>query len=404
VKDVVQEPVGYARALATAASAMLTRVPSRWRYACTALLGYGLGALSWYLLERGALPLTDALAALPLCIALGALWVGYRASVSRRRAANTRGESGQESSIQHAFAQHALIVKNASEGIALLTDDGTVVQINPAFEHLAAIPHDALVGKSWLELAPTSERAALGEAFSVAHAKGRAIVECVLGDREASSPVELTLVRDAPVEGQTASLHLLVRDLRERRATARFEHLALHDQLTGLPNRRALVDRLEDSLKTSPRRPARVAVLLFDIDRFKHINDAFGHAAGDAVLRHAALQMSRAVRPTDTLARLGGDEFVLIARGIDSMEQAESLAQRFCHEAARPLRIQGTDISIRLSTGIALAGRSLATGDALLAAADRAMYTNKTISDETDTTGVHLRELRALFAKAREKA
>jgi diguanylate cyclase (GGDEF)-like protein/PAS domain S-box-containing protein len=369
----------------------IASAPGWFRYIVMAVLGYGLVLLPWYFLEQGTVPLVHALVTLPLCAALG-LCLGYLAFAGLRRPSIARRDSEQDSSIQHVLAQHALILENAIEGIALLSVDGTVVQINPAFGDLAGIPHDMLVGKHWLDLAPLSERAALHEAFRVAHGKGRAVVECVLRHGEASLPVELTLVRDAAVPGKTACLHLLARDLRERRATARFEYLALHDPLTGLPNRRALMDRLEDSLDSSPGRPAKVAVLLFDIDRFKDINDAFGHAAGDAVLKHTVSQMSRAVRPTDTLARLGGDEFVLIARGVDSLEQAEALAERFRSEAARPLRIGRTDISVRLSTGVALAGGSMNTADAILEAADRAMYADKGRSPEPGPTGTYVRE------------
>ena len=143
---------------------------------------------------------------------------------------------------------------------------------------------------------------------------------------------------------------------------------------------------------------------MFDIDMFKYVNDAFGHAAGDAVLKHVASQMSRAVRPSDTLARLGGDEFVLIARGIDSLEHAESLAERFRNEAARPLRLEGTDISIQLSSGIALAGRSSDTADAILEAADQAMYADKARSQDSGPTGVHRREPKSLFVNTRTKS
>ena len=208
--------------------------------------------------------------------------------------------------------------------------------------------------------------------------------------------MELTVLRDGPADAP-GGLHLLVRDLRERKATARFEHLALHDQLTGLPNRRALLDRLEDALRTSPGRRARLAVLLFDIDKFKYINDTLGHAAGDAVLSHVAAQMMGVVRPTDTLARFGGDEFVLLARGIDSVASAEALAKRFRTQASRALCLNGRDVSVDLSVGYALVDQASDSPERILERADRAMYASKERSRLSGLAGKRLGQTKTLF-------
>jgi diguanylate cyclase (GGDEF)-like protein/PAS domain S-box-containing protein len=388
----------------------LSRIQSAHAAVCS--LGFVLG-LAWSLvqpLRDDSWPSLQALSGMAFVTALG-LWLGYQAFAGLTpRDGPPRFGYGltrdllvrvNQSAAQEALAQHALILEHAIEGIALLSPEGLVMQGNPALGRFAGSTPEALLGKSWLELAPRSETQALREAFTVARVQGRAVIECVLKGHEAALPVELTLIRDVSIKNQPAGFHLLARDLRERKATARFEHLALHDQLTGLPNRRALLDRLESALQASPGRPVRLAVLLFDVNEFKRINDTLGHAAGDALLKHTAAQMSRVVRPTDTLARLGGDEFVLIARGVDSLHKAQLLAERFQAEAARSVRVRGKEISVELCVGIALAEQPQDACERILERADRAMYVAK---DKHRAQAKKQRETKPLFALGRRKA
>jgi diguanylate cyclase (GGDEF)-like protein len=289
---------------------------------------------------------------------------GILLDVTRRRAAND------------VLRHHAVVLDNLLEGIALLADHGAFERVNPALVVLLGHPARSLVGQNWLQQFPASERPALTDALARARSAGRCRVECVLAlPGRLAVPVECTIIRD---RSETVTcFHLLVRDLRERRATVRFEYLALHDQLTGLPNRRALLDRLEHALKASPGRPVKLALLLFDLDGFKQINDRLGHHAGDAVLTEVSARMSRAVRPSDTLARLGGDEFVLMAPGIDTLAQAQSVASRFHSETAHPLSVAGQQLSIKFSVGIALAEAQGTSPEDLLERADRSMYAAK---------------------------
>jgi diguanylate cyclase (GGDEF)-like protein/PAS domain S-box-containing protein len=384
---------------------LLVRARSSSRYLVIAVLGAAAALLPALL--SGANEISRLEARTWSMYALGtalALCLGHRAFAGLSAQPGAPPDAPPERSMQQAFAQHALILENAVEGIALLDADGNVTQINPALASLVGRPHDTLMGTPWLELVPATERAALNEALHDSLRVGRAVVECVLINNEVTLPVEFTLVRDAPAPGRVATVHLLARDLRERRATAWFEHLALHDQLTGLPNRRALLDRLEDALKSSPGRQTKVALLLFDIDDFKHINDTLGHAAGDAVLKHVAAQMSRALRSTDTLGRLGGDEFVLIARGIDSSGRAAALARRFCEQAARPLQLDHVNLAVQLSVGIAIADARFNSPDRLLERADHAMYAAKRTAHANSGVGKRLQHASALFAKDGGKA
>lgn len=163
--------------------------------------------------------------------------------------------------------------------------------------------------------------------------------------------------------------------LRARAMARQLQVLAFHDALTGLPNRMLLLDRLESALRRERRNRRSLVVLLLDLDDFKHINDAYGHAAGDAVLCEVARRLERAVRATDTVARLAGDEFVLLVEnaGVPTQRTAERLLLAF--EA--PFVGEGVELRLSPSIGIAVADIEHDTVDGLLRRADAAMYRGK---------------------------
>lgn len=160
-------------------------------------------------------------------------------------------------------------------------------------------------------------------------------------------------------------------------ANARLRYAALHDSLTGLPNRTLLNERLDRCIITAAASGTRFAVMIVDLDRFKAVNDSLGHHAGDELLRRISGRMLAVLEPRDTLARMGGDEFVVVREEITSNEEVEQLAVAIERAIAPSLNIEGTDLQISCSTGIALypdAGRDAAT---LLRNADAAMYHGK---------------------------
>ena len=146
-----------------------------------------------------------------------------------------------------------------------------------------------------------------------------------------------------------------------------------HDALTGLPNRTAFEQELHKQLD-NPLTAARVAVLFIDGDRFKEVNDRYGHAAGDRVLTITAQRLRARLRKGDLVARLGGDEFAVLLLAIDSGEQAGCVAQSVIEAMREPIRLDdGTILTQSLSIGIALA-KNHHTGEATIAQADAAMY------------------------------
>ncbi|WP_052130723.1 diguanylate cyclase domain-containing protein [Erwinia typographi] len=150
-------------------------------------------------------------------------------------------------------------------------------------------------------------------------------------------------------------------------------HQALHDELTGLPNRRAFELELK-KMMSSPQTACQVAVLFIDGDRFKEVNDTYGHAAGDRVLVETALRLRARLRKGDLVARLGGDEFAVLLSGIESGEQAARVAGNVIEAMREPVRLDnGTAVAQSLSIGVALA-KNHSSGEAMIAQADAAMY------------------------------
>ncbi|MBV9473475.1 MAG: EAL domain-containing protein [Solirubrobacterales bacterium] len=169
----------------------------------------------------------------------------------------------------------------------------------------------------------------------------------------------------------------LRRAIERKRAETRLVHQALHDQLTGLPNRALFLDRLGGALERSRRSGAGLAVLFLDFDDFKQINDSRGHAAGDKLLATLARRLSGLLRPTDMVARFGGDEFTLLFEGLTSEREVVLIADRICQAAALPVDVGGVEIRITASIGIAMVADPSATPETIIREADAAMYRAK---------------------------
>jgi diguanylate cyclase (GGDEF)-like protein/PAS domain S-box-containing protein len=172
---------------------------------------------------------------------------------------------------------------------------------------------------------------------------------------------------------------------RRRRAEERLAHQALHDDLTGLPNRGLLLDRLGHALQRSKRQRSRLAVLFMDLDNFKVINDSLGHHVGDELLVELAARLERAVRTSDTVGRLGGetvarfggDEFVVLCEDIASERDAIRIAERIGRELGRPVSLGGRELAVTASIGLALGTGGDASPEHLVRDADAAMYRAK---------------------------
>ena len=257
----------------------------------------------------------------------------------------------------------------ARSPVAMAVVDGTgrVLEVNPALARYLGHDPDTLVGRALHDyVAPedvgrirvgTNER-------RLRHARGHDLWAVV-------SVVPL------PEAGPDAAL-VCLDDATSRRNTERMLlHAALHDSLTNLPNRRLLRDRLETALTRTQRTSARLAVLFVDLDKFKEVNDTFGHDVGDEVLVSVSAGILGALRSNDTVARLGGDEFVVIAEELTDDDDLVALVERLRAGIGRPVPVGGHEIRVRASVGVAMAGPNGATGEELMRRADLAMLRAK---------------------------
>jgi diguanylate cyclase (GGDEF)-like protein len=155
------------------------------------------------------------------------------------------------------------------------------------------------------------------------------------------------------------------------------EWLALHDELTGLPNRRLFADRLQSAIERCERTRSRMALLILDLNGFKKINDTMGHQAGDQVLREIAGNLKRGIRASDTLARLGGDEFIIVATDAEQDESMEHFVNSVRHAVERPIVAEGKTMIMTASLGVAIYPDDAHDSVRLLRIADQRMYATK---------------------------
>jgi len=181
---------------------------------------------------------------------------------------------------------------------------------------------------------------------------------------------------DAQTLADVASAYLFNANARAdlREASERFRESSLHDDLTGLPNRLLLRQRLDHAALRARRSRKLVAVLFIDLDRFKQVNDRFGHHVGDDLLVAVAERLTHLLRPGDTLARLSGDEFVILCDDLDQEDQAQVVARRIRAALEAPFPLRSAEVRVTASVGIAFAGRGEDVPDEVLQRADAAMY------------------------------
>jgi diguanylate cyclase (GGDEF)-like protein/PAS domain S-box-containing protein len=251
--------------------------------------------------------------------------------------------------------------------------------VNRAFESMHDQPRADFLGRTAADIfgAMNAKQIHVHDAEALAGSDS-----IVRNEQEVTSPKRGTrlqatsriVIRDSG--GDTKYLIVVIDDVTERRKTEqRIAFLAHHDALTGLANRTALTQKIEEAAARQRRRGEPFSVLLLDLDRFKQVNDTLGHPAGDTLLTEVAARLKGLVRETDSLARLGGDEFAIIQAGeADQRAAASGLAARIIKALGEPFEIEGGDISIGTSIGIALAPEHATGSDNLLKMADLALY------------------------------
>ncbi|HEV2108180.1 MAG TPA: diguanylate cyclase, partial [Thermomicrobiales bacterium] len=277
----------------------------------------------------------------------------------------------------------AAVLENAEEGIVACDARGTLTLFNRATRNFHGLPEEPIPPEQWAEhynlyradgrtLLATEEvplfRALQGEAVRNA--------EMVIAPK--SGMPRTVVASGRPLidpAGTTLGAVVVMHDITERKALEeRLVHEALHDALTGLPNRVLLLDRLDHALPAAGRRGEQIAVLFLDLDHFKIVNDSLGHTYGDELLVAVAQRLGHQLRIDDTLARLGGDEFVVLMEGLADAAEARETARRLLEALRTPFPLAGREVSVEASIGIAVSTADHDRADELLREADLAMY------------------------------
>ena len=334
---------------------------------------YGEGA------ERAnmAVTLASALTMLSAAVLIGLVF--RKLERERRTAARLDGQRRALATSEQRFRS---LVQNSSDAITVTAPDGVIVYQSSSVERLLGYRATELAGTSLLNLTHPDDRVA-GLAF-LASAASRPHVtpplEWRLRHRDGKWLYIETIANNLIDDPNVRGIVLNSRDLSERKALEQqLSHQALHDPLTGMPNRLLFKERLEQALVRCSGEPRRVAVLFLDLDDFKVVNDTLGHAAGDELLSAIAKRLSNGLRPDDLAARLAGDEFaVLLENHEDVTDGALAAAERLTKAVRDPFSIQGHSIAVQASIGIAVSNGAPDGHDELLRNADLAMYAAKT--------------------------
>ena len=272
------------------------------------------------------------------------------------------------------------LVAQSADVLAIVGVDGRIRFVSDAAERVLGHAPSELAGRRLSDLlGPVDARrmkALLTEA--AAHPGSRHTIECPMYHRAGhwcdTESVITSLVDDPDVTGMLLS----IRDVSERkRLDAELTRQAHHDPLTGLANRAVFRHRVEAALRDQASRREPVAVLFLDLDGFTAVNDSEGHAVGDQLLGQVAGRLEHCVRPGDTVARLGGDEFAVLLEGSDVESAAVWVAERITSTLGEPFILDGRELHVGVSTGIAVTGNGAETSELLLRNADLAMYKAK---------------------------
>ncbi|HEV7523375.1 MAG TPA: EAL domain-containing protein [Acidimicrobiia bacterium] len=273
------------------------------------------------------------------------------------------------------------LVRHSSDVIIVADAEGRPSYVSPALEHVLGYSPDDIVGTNLLRLVHPEDWPMC-----------RAHFETVVSDPTREHAIEIraqhadgrwrwfelrntNLLHEPAVQGIVAH----VRDITDRRtAELALEYRALHDPLTGLPNRALVIDRLSQTFASARRHGLSTGVLFIDLDRFKSVNDSLGHSAGDELLVEVARRLASGRRAVDTVARLGGDEFVVVLHDVADDDGAVDIARTIVDDLRKPFHIHGRELVVTASLGLTIAPGSVeADAETLLHEADAAMYDAK---------------------------
>ena len=273
-----------------------------------------------------------------------------------------------------------MVYEHTSEGIIVTDDKGIIITINPAFTKISGYTQQEILNKHYNEfgfnhLDKSSYQLMSHATTTVGHWQGE------MKQQHKNGEIYVVWLTVNTIYNEDSSVHHRVSifsDITQKKAA---EELVLqqanYDELTGLPNRRLLLDRLTQEVKRATRSNLKLALIFLDLDHFKEINDTLGHDMGDILLKEASRRLTESVRLTDTVARFGGDEFILILSELHDIESVERVVQDILYKLTQPFQLHNELAYISASIGIAFFPEDATEASDLLKHADQAMYNAK---------------------------
>lgn len=296
-----------------------------------------------------------------------------RAMIVHRNVAE-HAESGNRLKLQLAA------IDSVANVVFITNENGTIQWVNAAFTAAFGYTKPEIAGRPAWTVRSAREDSAERDIHWTAALRGESTRgEVVLFHRDGTQRTMLqTITPILSTTGQVTHCVAIQEDItRRKEAEWRILHMAQHDSLTGLPNRYLFHDRLRQAIDSAIRRNRKLALMLLDLDHFKHINDAFGHLAGDSLLVEVARRLESAIHGGDTLCRLGSDQFALLVEDSQSFEETTELAQRMLAAFHEPFHLHSHRVPINARMGLAIQSPDCNTAEALLRAADLALYRAK---------------------------
>ena len=291
--------------------------------------------------------------------------------------------------------RYRFIVNNSPDIIYMLDDEGRFAFVNDRVTGLLGYKTDEILGKHYSELVHKEDLEKARYAFDERRTGMRAShdIELRLLCKDTSLPYRYFESRSITIELNAMGMYQkkrsgddkgffgtygVARDISERKRAEEIINFQLyHDLLTNLPNRALFLDRLNLAISQARRQDTQLAVMFLDMDRFKVINDSLGHLAGDQLLQAVAGRLTTCLRDSDTLARVGGDEFNLLIPDIAGREDAVMIATKIFDQLKQPVQLEGHEVFVSFSIGIALFPQDGASMEVLIKNADMAMYHTK---------------------------
>jgi len=280
-----------------------------------------------------------------------------------------------EKALRDSEERYRSLVENISEIVYSLDENAVITYISPNIESISGYSSSEVIGKKFTEFIYekdlTSRTNKLQEIMSERKDATDFQFLTKSGKIRWLRTTGRLILKDNRVMGVRGALA----DITERKlAEEELVYMATHDQLTGLSNRALFNDRLAVELTHARRNPKKLAVMLLDLDEFKEINDAFGHSFGDKLLKAVSRCLSGLLRESDTVARMGGDEFLLLLSEVVHVDDVANIAQKIIDAIQKPILVDGHELNITTSLGIAVYPEGGQDADTLIKNADIAMY------------------------------